>query len=48
MYLMIDFLQLPKFKYVCVYMRVEQLSKQKDPKNVSSYDTICVILMAGV
>lgn len=48
MYLMIDFLQLLKFKYVCLYMGVEQLSKQKDPKNVSSYDIICVILMAGV
>lgn len=29
-------------------MGVEQLSKQKDPKNVSSYDIICIILMAGV
>lgn len=29
-------------------MRVEQLSKQKDPKNVSSYNIICIILIAEV
>lgn len=52
MYPTIEFLQLPKFLNMCacvyIYIRVEHLPKHKNPLNVSNYDIICIMLMAGV